>query len=121
MSLHVGLRIQATTQPGCCESSCFATERSIFDELEAAIDPDAAKSFRMIQNRARRKNRSAWAPAPVVAERDIKPATRPSGTATRFRPGGFGGHTNIELTCLCRDPCSDRCQQRSGRSPGRLF
>ena len=29
-------------------------ERLIFDELEAAIDPNAAKSFRMIEQGARR-------------------------------------------------------------------
>ena len=32
----------------------LALERLIFDELERAIDPKAAKSFRLIEQRARR-------------------------------------------------------------------
>ena len=47
-------------------------ERLIFDQLEAAVDPKAAKSFRMIEQRARRDygQRFFWRPgepAPVRA------------------------------------------------------
>ncbi len=38
----------------------LAMERLIFDEIEAAIDPNAARSFRMIENRARRDYRQRF-------------------------------------------------------------
>ena len=48
--------------------SRLAMERLIFDELEAAIDPKAAKSFRMIEQRARRdyEQRLYWRPSSLV-------------------------------------------------------
>ncbi len=49
----------------------LAMERLIFDELEAAIDPKAAKSFRMIEQRARRDygQRFFWRPGRPVPDR----------------------------------------------------
>ena len=36
----------------CC--NCISSALLVFDELEAAIDPNAARSFRMIEQRAKR-------------------------------------------------------------------
>ena len=49
----------------------LAMERLIFDELEAAIDPNAAQSFRMIENRARRDYRQTffWRPGTPAPQR----------------------------------------------------
>ena len=49
----------------------LAMERLIFDELEAAIDPNAAKSFRMIEKRARREygQRFWWKPGTPAPQR----------------------------------------------------
>ena len=49
----------------------LAMERLIFDELEAAIDPNAAKSFRMIEQRARRdyRQRFWWRPGTRAPQR----------------------------------------------------
>lgn len=45
--------------------------RLIFDELEAAIDPNAARSFRMIEQRARREygQRFWWRPGTPAPQR----------------------------------------------------
>ncbi len=49
----------------------LAMERLIFDELEAAIDPNAQRSFRMIENRARREYRQRffWKPGTPAPQR----------------------------------------------------
>ncbi len=48
-----------------------AMERLIFDELEAAIDPNAAKSFRRIEQGARRDygQRFWWRPGTALPRR----------------------------------------------------
>ena len=49
---------RGSSRPTCRDVALWYThlamERLIFDELEAAIDPNAAKSFRMIEQGARR-------------------------------------------------------------------
>ncbi len=54
-------------------------ERLIFDELEAAIDPKASRSFRMIEQRARRDygQRFWWRPGQPAPQRapDLGAAT----------------------------------------------
>ena len=49
----------------------LAMERLIFDELEAAIDPNAARPFRMIEQRARRdyQQRFFWKPGTRTPQR----------------------------------------------------
>ncbi len=49
----------------------LAMERLIFDELEAAIDPNAAKSFRRIEQGARRDygQRFWWRPGTTLPRR----------------------------------------------------
>ena len=49
----------------------LAMERLIFDELEAAIDPNARRSFRMIEHRARREYRQRfwWRPGTSAPQR----------------------------------------------------
>ena len=58
----------------------LAMERLIFDELEAAIDPKAARSFRMIEKRAAREYRQRffWAPGTTTPQRapDLGAAVR---------------------------------------------
>ncbi len=55
-------------------------ERLIFDELEAAIDPNAARSFRMIEQGARRdyRQRFFWKPGTRAPQRapDLGAAVR---------------------------------------------
>ena len=50
----------------------LAFERLIFDELEAAIDPNAAKSFRKIEQGARRDygQRFWWRPGTTLPRRE---------------------------------------------------
>ena len=49
----------------------LAMERLIFDELEAAIDPNARRSFRMIEQRARKEYRQRffWKPGTTAPQR----------------------------------------------------
>ena len=49
----------------------LAMEHLIFDELEAAIDPNAARPFRMIEQRARRDyhQRFFWKPERLLRRR----------------------------------------------------
>ncbi len=49
----------------------LAMERLVFDELEAAIDPNAARSFRMIEQSARRdyQQRFFWKPGTRAPQR----------------------------------------------------
>ncbi len=58
----------------------MALERLIFDELEAAIDPNAQRSFRMIEQRARRdyRQRFFWRPGTSTPQRvpDLGAAAR---------------------------------------------
>ncbi len=58
----------------------MALERLIFDEHEAAIDPNAQRSFRMIEQRARRdyRQRFFWRPGTSTPQRvpDLGAAAR---------------------------------------------
>jgi hypothetical protein len=58
----------------------LAMERLIFDQLEAAIDPNAAQSFRRIERGARRDygQRIFWKPGKTTLERgpDLGAAVR---------------------------------------------
>ena len=58
----------------------LAMERLIFDQLEAAIDPNAAQSFRRIEQGARRDygQRFFWKPGKTPPERgpDLGAAVR---------------------------------------------
>ncbi len=55
----------------------LAMERLIFDELEAAIDPNAAKSFRRIEQGARRDygQRFWWRPGTTFPRRGPDPGS----------------------------------------------
>ena len=46
-------------------------ERLIFNELEAVVDPNASRSFRVIENRARRdyRQRFFWRPGKRAPQR----------------------------------------------------
>ncbi len=62
----------------------LAMERLIFDELEAAIDPNASKSFRLIEQGARRdyRQRFWWRPGTTLPRRGPELGTAVGGSVS---------------------------------------
>ncbi len=71
----VAIGVIPSCRSGCiCDTRGYgrlAFERLIFDELEAAIDPNAAKSFRRVEQGARRDygQKFWWRPGTTLPRR----------------------------------------------------